>query len=306
MENNGFFTGTFNIEIARRFGTDSAIFLQNIIYWCNKNKFNGKHFYEGRYWTYNTADAFSSLFPFLTSRQVERIVNNLEKNGLLIVGNFNKNGYDRTKWFSVNETVYKSYVSTNSPNGEMDFTKRGNGFTQTVETIPDTLQILTTDVNSCATSYTFEQFWDAYGVKKNKHEAERKWKKLKPKEVAHIEAVLSKFLEDNSDVKFRPHPTTFINQKRWLDYEMTNPVSTTPVQVNQASTTEQRYWDLIKRIELQPRDNSRYTLEERRFIIEYQQYHDRFPPDERKLVQDTCSLTRAEIDQKDREEGWIS
>ena len=87
---------------------------------------------------------------------------------------------------------------------------------------------------------------------------------------------------------------------------MTNPVSTTPVQVNQASSTEQRYWDLIKRIDLQPRDNSRYTLEERRFIIEYQQYHDRFPPDERKLVQDTCSLTRAEIDQKDREEGWIS
>jgi uncharacterized phage protein (TIGR02220 family) len=72
------------------------------------------------------------------------------------------------------------------------------------------------------------------------------------------------------------------------------------------NNTEQRYWDLIKRIELQPRDNSRYTLEERRFIIEYQQYHDRFPPDERKLVQDTCSLTRAEIDQKDREEGWIS
>jgi Fe2+ or Zn2+ uptake regulation protein len=71
--------------------------------------------------------------------------------------------------------------------------------------------------NICATSYTFEQFWDSYGVKKNKHEAERKFNKLKASDKEHICAILPKFLLDTPDKAFRPHPTTFLNQKRWLD-----------------------------------------------------------------------------------------
>jgi hypothetical protein len=151
----------------------------------------------------------------------------------------------------------------------------------------------------------FENFWNTYDKKKEKEPTKKKWSKLKQKEREHILAILPQFLKENAEWQYRPYPSTFLNKKLWLDYEANNVQAIAP-EKSSASTTEQRYWDLIKRIELQPRDNSRYTLEERRFIIEYQQYHDRFPPDERKLVQDTCSLTRAEIDQKDREEGWIS
>ena len=301
MNNQGFFTATFNVDIAKEFGTDAAIILSNIQFWCRKNKANNKNFHEGEYWTYNSKDAFTELFPYLTIRQVETILTNLKKNGLIKTANFNPKKYDKTLWYTVDEKVYKSYLTPITQNGGMDTTERCDAYHQNVVPIPDTYKILNTDNNSCATSYTFEQFWNDYGVKKNKHEAERKFNKLSQKDRLHIQKILPQFKLDTPDIAFRKHPTTFLNQKTWLDYEVEAPKSTnvTPM------TDDERYWSYIARIPLKPMDNGRFSLEERRFIINYQATKDRFPPDDRKLVQDTCSLTRAEIDQKNREEGWI-
>ena len=123
---------SFGVLIACKYGLEESIIIQNIYYWIAKNKANRKHFYDGKYWTYNSIEAFSELFPYWTKRQIERIIKSAITQGALIKGNYNKVAYDRTSWYSVTETVKSIYA-----NGEMDLRKQGNGFTQTVSPIPD-------------------------------------------------------------------------------------------------------------------------------------------------------------------------
>ena len=122
----------FNCEYAKRFGVDEAIMLENLIFWIKKNKANGKHFHDGRYWTYNSIKAFEELFPFWSKRQIERILKSLEKQNILYTGNYNKSHYDRTKWYAINEEVISF-----SPNEEMEKHETGNENNGTVEPIPN-------------------------------------------------------------------------------------------------------------------------------------------------------------------------
>lgn len=134
----------FNVGVAKCVGVEGAVMINNIQYWIIKNKANEKHFYNGKYWTYNTLDAFTKLFPFWSKRQIERILNNLKKDGYIEDGNFNKVGYDRTKWYTLTEKGWL-LISRNgdisnldiSPNGEIENTKWGNGNHEMVTPIPN-------------------------------------------------------------------------------------------------------------------------------------------------------------------------
>ena len=151
-----------NVEVAVKYGVDEAIMLENIVFWIRKNQANNKHFYDGEYWTYNSVKAFSELFPFWSERQIDRILKSLEKQNAIIVGNYNKRGYDRTKWYAITSTVKSIYRigeysislngkmsdNANSPNGEMEFTKWGNGIHQTVKPIPNINTDINTDINT--------------------------------------------------------------------------------------------------------------------------------------------------------------
>ena len=92
-------TYTFDTDIAQRYGVNEAILLQNLAYWILKNEANDKHFHEGRYWTYNSAEAFAQLFPFWTVNQIRRMLAKLVEEGVLVKGNFNASQYDRTAWY---------------------------------------------------------------------------------------------------------------------------------------------------------------------------------------------------------------
>lgn len=133
---------SFNCEIAKEVGVDGSVMLENIYYWISKNRANKKHFYDGNYWTYNSVQAFEELFPFWSSRQISRILKNLELKGLIITGNYNKLAYDRTKWYALTKIAYSIY-----PNGEMELPKPSNGIDQTVEPIPNINTNINTDIN---------------------------------------------------------------------------------------------------------------------------------------------------------------
>ncbi len=122
---------TFDPVIAKRYGVEGAIIIENLYFWIMKNKANDKNYFDGDYWTYNSVKAFEELFPFWTKRQIERILKNLEKEGAIKTGNYNKSPYDRTKWYALNKMIYSIYA-----NGEMKITKRVNENTQNVEPIP--------------------------------------------------------------------------------------------------------------------------------------------------------------------------
>ena len=98
IDNDGFYH--FRVLDAIRFGVDEAIMVANFRFWIQKNKANNKHFYKGRYWTYNSYKAFSELFPFWSGKQIRRILQSLIHQEVIITNNFNKTQYDKTKWYA--------------------------------------------------------------------------------------------------------------------------------------------------------------------------------------------------------------
>ena len=120
----------FSVDDAVKYGVDSAIILHNIRFWLAHNKANRTHINDGYVWTYNSARAFSELFPYWSSNKIQKLLKKLESEGVIITGNYNKAGYDKTKWYTLPE--YSLH-----PNGLMDSAKLINGSSQTNEPIPD-------------------------------------------------------------------------------------------------------------------------------------------------------------------------
>lgn len=132
----------FNAELAKQYGVDGAIFLHCMAFWVAKNRANGRHYHEGRYWTYNTLEALSKLFPFWSRRQLERIINGLKEAGALLAGNFSEDRTDRTRWYALADCILEVYGESEPPisrNGEMHFTGRGQPFHETVKCNKETV-----------------------------------------------------------------------------------------------------------------------------------------------------------------------
>ena len=130
----------FDIRIAKLYGINCAVILQNIWHWVQKNEANGTNFYDGNYWTYNSTKAFAKQFPYLSQRQIETALKKLRDDGIITTGNYNAVQYDRTLWYAVTEKG-KSILH----GCEMEITPKGNGFTPEGKPIPD--------INTDGTSY---------------------------------------------------------------------------------------------------------------------------------------------------------
>jgi len=91
---------TFSVEMAVRFGVAAAAIYRNFQFWISKNLADGRHFHDGRTWTYHTIRGLADLFPYLTVWEVRAGVNKLIKAGIIQKGNFNRQGYDRTTWYA--------------------------------------------------------------------------------------------------------------------------------------------------------------------------------------------------------------
>ena len=112
-------TYQFDANIAALYGVDESIMIFNLSYWIHKNEANGKHFHDGRFWTYNSIDAFTKLFPFWTARQIRRILKSLEEKGVIVTGNYNTSAYDRTTWYAFADSFLLK--------GQNHFTESSNG-----------------------------------------------------------------------------------------------------------------------------------------------------------------------------------
>jgi len=93
----------FNVTIAQKYNINIATFLHNIAFWTQHNIANHKNFHGGLYWTYNSYEAFTILFPYWTYEQIRLIISKCVKEGLLVEGNFNRSKYDKTKWYALTE-----------------------------------------------------------------------------------------------------------------------------------------------------------------------------------------------------------
>lgn len=116
----------FNPKLAIEIGLNEAIVLQKIHYWIVNNERNGINYHNGRYWTFNSIKKWrDDFFPWWSVDTVRRTFKSLENKELLIVGNFNKKGYDQTKWYTINyQKLYSNHCNNSLvQNAQMDLGK---------------------------------------------------------------------------------------------------------------------------------------------------------------------------------------
>lgn len=139
---------SFNVEIAKKYGIEKAVLLENFYFWVKKNQANKKNIHNGKAYTFNTAEAFAELFPYIKERKIAQLLREMEnQDGLLISGQFHK--YDRTKSYTLTDFALSLYESNIQNPVRSNIQKLDNGKSEN-GTIKDTENgaCIYTDINA--------------------------------------------------------------------------------------------------------------------------------------------------------------
>ena len=222
----------FDVEDAMKYGVEKAVVLSNIRFWLNNNKNKDlstvKH--DGYYWMYNTAKDMSNVLPYFTQSKVQRLLKQLEDDGVLIVGNYNKVKYDRTKWYTLSEFTYDENCSTQTP--ELNI-----GNEQIEQPIQDSKTNTKTNnkIDTCI-NIPFCDFWDKYDYcKGKKSDVETKWIALTDEERTLTMESLDTYLLSTPDKTYRKYPMSYLNTEAWNDEHIV------PVTTSMATTSTSQH-----------------------------------------------------------------
>lgn len=234
------------MDVAAAYGADAAIFMNNIVFWTLKNKAENRNYHEGRYWTYGTVSGFAKLYPLWSEPQLKRIISKCHEAGILLIGDFNDDRRDRTRWYSPSDEILKCYgdgveefcivrnrkmQSTESSNAQYEIGKCNKVQVATqVDNTPHTPQggrgrqkKRATKEEEAEQAKLFERFWKAYPRHTAKADAKKAWDKLKPDlplcrtmaAALEQQKCLENWQRDNG--RYIPMAATWLNQRRWED-----------------------------------------------------------------------------------------
>lgn len=122
---------TFDAGIAEKYGILEAVLVNHLDFWISKNRADGANYHDGTCWEYCSVKALSEIYPYATKRQIESALRHLRDAGVLKVGNYNRQPYDRTLWYAftdLGESILRS--------GEMEATECVNADHRGGEPIP--------------------------------------------------------------------------------------------------------------------------------------------------------------------------
>ena len=183
-------------SLAVKIGLNEAIILQQIHYWLLRSN----NVRDGYKWVYNSYSEWNKQFPFFSRNTMIRAFNSLEKQGLLITANYNKAGFDKTKWYRID---YEKLVGKRSTqNGYTSNPKWVDGDTQNGQTNTNRLPETTSENNnkhsashSNALSVSqleeeFEKVWSKYPNKKGKKQAFNHYKAWRKSSAKHTNEYL--------------------------------------------------------------------------------------------------------------------
>jgi hypothetical protein len=137
-------------KLVEKIGFNEAIVLQQIHYWITlyQEAYEEKglykdHIHDGRMWIYNSVrnwvkDNFTDV---MSERTLWKVMANLEGKGksekckmikpLIVCGNYNKRGYDKTKWYTID------YDAVNELMGATNMQKLQKDTEEVAEPIPE-------------------------------------------------------------------------------------------------------------------------------------------------------------------------
>jgi hypothetical protein len=101
-----------NTDLALVLGDLSeAIVLNQLNYWLEINEKAGKNFIDDKYWVYNTySDWKTNNFPYWSEKTIQRTFSRLENKGIVIAANYNKESFDKTKWYTIDTEALRALV----------------------------------------------------------------------------------------------------------------------------------------------------------------------------------------------------
>lgn len=207
---------SFDVNVALEVGVEKAILIDNLAFWIKKNQANGKHAHLGHYWTYNSADAFSELFPYWKADKIGRMLKQLEDDSIVLSDNFNELKMDRTKWYTICEKSIMNIYGLHSENFN-------NAILNISEPIPDSKPDSKPDKrNTKENEYSeeFLAFWSDY-KKGNKKASWSKWKRLTRKQIERIKVLYPAYLIHTSkEPQYRKNAETYLNPEKeyWEDF----------------------------------------------------------------------------------------
>lgn len=92
--------GAFQIQIAKMYGVHEALLIGHIKHLIMCNKKENKNNFEGKTWMSQKISDIADNFPYLKKNKVERTINKLVRNEVLIKKNFNESHFNRTCWYA--------------------------------------------------------------------------------------------------------------------------------------------------------------------------------------------------------------
>ena len=183
----------FIVKEAVEYGLDKAILLQHIRVWINQNEGKDTHEHDNKVWMFQSASDMAKHYPYWSRQKISRLLREMEDDELIVSGNFNKVGYDQTKWYT---------IQCSELNNRKLYNK---------QPIPYTKQDTKTDT-------LFEECWILYGRKGNKQTALRYWKKLSTDDQQAVNKCIPTYIKSR-EYKYRKDFQGYINgvNRIWED-----------------------------------------------------------------------------------------
>tara|TARA_R100001440_G_scaffold54406_1_gene74250 strand:+ start:22768 stop:23379 length:612 start_codon:yes stop_codon:yes gene_type:complete len=156
----------------------------------------------------NYADQNGSCFP--SYKHIAKMVGLKDQKGIIkVIKEFESLGLLRIEKRKLDNGSYTS-------NKYHLLMGRGSDTTRVVVQTPDNTKEDTKEIYD----QIFEKFWKIYPRKVAKKQAAKIFKKIQEKDHKNLLKGVVLFGEEkkNTDIQYIPHPSTWLNQERWMDY----------------------------------------------------------------------------------------
>jgi hypothetical protein len=112
-------------------GDRQALWTQQLNYWIQYHRKNGHHkdhYRDGRWWVWNTIEAWQAQFPFWSRSTIKRVIGCSVEGGVTLKAHYSEVKYDRTNWYAIDferlDELTRAYEEARSPSGQTDPIKR--------------------------------------------------------------------------------------------------------------------------------------------------------------------------------------
>lgn len=93
-------THSFSVAMAVKYGMFEAVLINHFMFWLTKNESDDINYHDGRYWSFSKLSSLEALYPYIGRRTLERALQHLVDEKVLMKGNYNDSKLNRTLWYS--------------------------------------------------------------------------------------------------------------------------------------------------------------------------------------------------------------